>query len=158
MADVLAHHYFDSVDTLKAFVGQPAVSGGPIVIDQAVIDTFAGVTNDKQWIHVDQARAAAESPFKATIAHGLLTLSLITGWYHRCSAFLNRKFGLNYGFDKVWFTSLVLFGQRLIGSFQLAKVEKIKPGEVRCFWTVKIQAEGADRSALVAEWLMQVRY
>jgi acyl dehydratase len=149
---------FDSIAAIKAFVGQPAVSGEPIEVDQAMIDTFAGVTQDRQWIHTDPARAAIESPFKATIAHGLLTLSLITGWYHRCFAFPNRKMALNYGFDKVRFTSPVPCGSRLVGSFQLAKVEDVKPDEVRCYWTVKVQAECAERPAMVADWLMQVRY
>lgn len=154
----MAQKSFDSVAAIKAFVGQPAVSGEAIVVDQAMIDTFAGVSQDHQWIHVDPARAAVESPFKTTIAHGLLTLSLITGWYHRCFAFPNRKMALNYGFDKVRFTSPVPCGTRLVGSFQLAKVEDIREGEVRCFWTVTVKAEGAERPAMVADWLMQVRY
>lgn len=154
----MAQVSFDSIEAIKAFVGKPAVSGEAIEIDQAMIDTFAGVTQDRQWIHVDPDRAAVESPFKKTIAHGLLTLSLITGWYHRCFAFPNRKMALNYGFDKVRFTSPVPSGSRLVGSFQLTRVEDIKPDEVRCFWTVKVQAEGAERPAMVADWLMQVRY
>ena len=154
----MAQHSFDSIAALKAFVGQPAVSGDAIVVDQAMIDTFGEVTHDQQWIHMDPARAAVESPFKTTIAHGLLTLSLITGWYHRCFAFPNRKMALNYGFDKVRFTSPVPCGSRLVGSFQLARVEDVKPDEVRCFWTVKVQAEGAERPAMVADWVMQVRY
>ena len=156
----MALHSFDSLEALKAFVGHAPVSGDPIVVDQAMIDTFAGVTQDKQWIHVDPVRAAAESPSKTTIAHGLLTLSLVTGWYHRCFAFPNRKLALNYGFDKVRFTSPVPCGSRLVGSFQLAKVEDTpnKPGEARCHWAVTIQAEGAERPAMVAEWLMQIRY
>jgi acyl dehydratase len=154
----MAQVSFDSIEAIKAFVGRPAVSGEAIEIDQAMIDTFAGVTQDRQWIHVDPARAAVESPFGKTIAHGLLTLSLITGWYHRCFAFPNRKMALNYGFDKVRFTSPVPSGSRLVGSFQLARVEDVKPDEVRCFWTVKVQTEGAERPAMVADWLMQVRY
>ena len=149
---------FDSIQALKAFVGAPQVTGDAITVDQETIDVFAGVTQDRQWIHTDPQRAATESPFKTTIAHGLLTLSLITGWYHRCFAFPNRKMALNYGFDKVRFTSPVLCGSRLVGSFQLARVEDIKPDEVRCFWTVKVQAEGAERPAMVADWVMQVRY
>lgn len=154
----MAQKSFDSIAAIKAFVGQPAVSGEAIVVDQVMIDTFAGVTQDRQWIHVDPERAAVESPFKATIAHGLLTLSLITGWYHRCFAFPNRKMALNYGFDKVRFTSPVPCGTHLVGSFQLAKVEDIREGEVRCFWTVTVKAEGVERPAMVADWLMQVRY
>jgi acyl dehydratase len=154
----MAKQSFDSIDALKAFVGQPAVSGDAIVVDQATIDAFAAVTHDQQWIHVDPERAALESPFKTTIAHGLLTLSLVTGWYHRCFDFPNRKMALNYGFAKVRFTSPVPCGTRLVGSFELAKVEDVKPGEVRCFWNVKVQGEGAERPAMVAQWLMQVRY
>ncbi|MCC2673162.1 MAG: hypothetical protein K0R58_109 [Ramlibacter sp.] len=153
-----AQKSFDSIAALKAFVGQPAVSGDPILIDQATIDGFAEITRDKQWIHTDPVRAAAESPFKTTIAHGLLTLSLVTGWYHRCFAFPNRKMALNYGFDKVRFTSPVPCGARLVGSFVLEKVEDIRENEVRCHWKVTIQAGGAERPAMVADWLMQVRY
>lgn len=153
-----AHKSFDSIEALKAFVGQPAVSGDPILIDQATIDGFAEITRDKQWIHTDPARAATESPLKTTIAHGLLTLSLVTGWYHRCFAFPNRKMALNYGFDKVRFTSPVPCGSKLVGSFGLAKVEDIRENEVRCHWKVTIQAQGSERPVMVADWLLQVRY
>ena len=103
-------------------------------------------------------RAATESPFKNTIAHGLLTLSLITGWYHSCFVFPNRKLALNYGFDKVRFTSPVTCGTRLVGSFVLARADVLREGEVRCCWNVDVRAQGAERPALVAEWLMQIRY
>jgi acyl dehydratase len=154
----MAHYSFDSLDALKAFVGHEPVSGDAIVIDQTMIDAFAAITQDRQWIHVDPVRAAAESPFKTTIAHGLLTLSLVSGWYQRCFSFPNRKMALNYGFDKVRFTSPVPCGSRLVGSFLLAKVEDLKPGEARCHWNVMIRAEGAERPAMVADWLMQMRY
>ncbi|WP_038212877.1 MaoC family dehydratase [Xenophilus azovorans] len=149
---------FDSIAALKAYVGQPAVTGEPILIDQAMIDTFAGVTQDHQWIHVDPERAAAESPFGTTIAHGLLTLSLITGWYHRLFAFPGRKLALNYGFDKVRFTAPVPCGSALAGRFRLERVEDIRENEARCVWHVEVGAEGAERPAMVAQWLMQLRY
>jgi len=149
---------FDSIAALQAYVGAPAVTADPIVIDQSVIDTFADVAQDKQWIHVDRERAKAESPFGTTIAHGLLTLSLITGWYHRLFEFPGRKLALNYGFDKVRFTSPVPSGSALVGSFQLARVDVLRENEARCCWTVDVRAEGAERPALVAEWLMQLRY
>ncbi|MGH6626988.1 MAG: MaoC family dehydratase [Burkholderiaceae bacterium] len=128
------------------------------MVDQDMIDVFAGVTQDRQWIHTDPVRAATESPFKTTIAHGLLTLSLITGWYHRCFAFPNRKMALNYGFDKVRFTGPVPSGSKLGGSFQLERVDDIKPDEVRCVWNVEVHIEGAERPVMVATWLMQIRY
>lgn len=158
MTDSKPRFSFDSIAALKAFVGQPAVVGEAIVVDQPTIDTFATVTQDRQWIHVDPERAATESPFKTTIAHGLLTLSLITGWYHRLFAFPGRKLALNYGFDKVRFTAPVPSGCALVGSFQLVRVEDVRENEARCTWRVEVRAEGAERPAMVAEWLMQLRY
>jgi acyl dehydratase len=79
---------------------RPLVSSDPILVDQPVIDHFAHVSQDYQWIHIDRERAAAELPHKTTIAHGLLTLSLIPAWYKRCFTFSNCKLKLNYGFDK----------------------------------------------------------
>jgi acyl dehydratase len=149
---------FSSIDDLKAFVDHPAVIGQPVVIDQRTIDAFAGVTGDRQWIHVDPARAARESPFGSTIAHGLLTLSLVTAWYQNCFSFPNRKMSLNYGFDKIRFTSPVPVDSALVGSFRLARVEDTSPAEARCFWNVDIRITGAERPAIVATWLVQVRY
>jgi acyl dehydratase len=153
MAQVL-----DSLDAIKAFVGQPAVSGEPLVVDQEMIDAFANVTRDRQWIHTDSARAAAESPFKATIAHGLLTLSLLTAWYNECFEFRNRKMALNYGFDKIRFTGAVPSGSRLTGGFELERVEDIAPGEVRCFWRTNVHIAGAVKPVMVATWITQVRF
>ncbi|OZI69478.1 MaoC family dehydratase [Bordetella genomosp. 2] len=149
---------FDSIAALKAFVGRPPVVGRPIVVDQAAIDTYAEVVHDRQWIHVDRARAAAESPFGTTIAHGLLTLSLITGWYHQLFEFPGRKLALNYGFDKVRFPAPVPSGSALVGSFRLARVDDLGDNEARCMWHVDVRVEGAERPAMVAEWLMQLRY
>lgn len=154
----MAKTSFDSIAALKAFVGAPAVSGEPILVDQATIDGFAAVSQDQQWIHVDPERARAESPFGTTIAHGLLTLSLLTGWYHRLFEFPGRKLALNYGFDKVRFTAPVPSGSALVGSFRLDRVEDVRENEARCHWHVEVHAEGAQRPALVAEWLMQLRY
>jgi acyl dehydratase len=149
---------FDSISAIQAFAGQGRVTGEAIEVDQAMIDTFAGVTRDTQWIHTDPVRAAAESPFGGAIAHGLLTLSLVTGWFHRCFAFPNRKMALNYGFDRVRFTGPVKSGSKLVGSFALSKVEDVKAGEVRCFWQVEIHTQGATRPVMVAIWIMQVQY
>lgn len=148
---------FNSIGELKEFVGQPAVRGEPIEVDQSMIDTFAGLTRDHQWIHVDTERAKA-SPYGGTIAHGLLTLSMITGWYHSCFEFPFRKLGLNYGFDRVRFPSAVPSGSKLVGSFRLGKVEDVQQGEVRCTWHIEVTVEGAVKPAVVADWLMHMRY
>lgn len=149
---------FDSISSIKAFVGQPALRGEAMAVDQDMIDIFAGVTQDQQWIHVDPKRAATESPFKTTIAHGLLTLSLITVWYQNCFAFTNRKLALNYGFDKIRFIGPVPSGSKLVGSFSLERVDDINADEVRCVWHVEVHVEGAERPVMVATWLTQNRY
>ncbi|WP_322012817.1 MaoC family dehydratase [Paraburkholderia sp. J12] len=155
---MLTKKEFNSIDALKAYVGEPAITAAPIRVDQATIDTFAEITRDRQWIHVDTERAASESPFGTTIAHGLLTLSLITAWYNQIFEFPGRKISLNYGFDKVRFISPVPSGSALIGSFQLARVDELREDEVRCMWQVTVHADGTERPVMVAEWLMQMRY
>ena len=148
---------FDSVDALRAFVGQSA-NGEAITIDQTMIDAFADVTSDHQWLHVDTQRAAVESPYKTTIAHGLLTLSLVTAWYAQCFSFPHRKMAVNYGFDKVRFTGPIPSGAQAIGCFTLRQVSDVGPGEVRCTWDVDVRVMGAERPAMVASWLVQLRY
>lgn len=149
---------FSSLEDVRAFVGQDHVSGQAVLIDQSTIDAFAGLTKDHQWIHTDVQRAATESPFGATIAHGLLTLSLLTAWYGDCFEFRNRKMALNYGFDKVRFTGAVPSGSRLVGSFALERVEDLKTGDVRCFWNCRVSIEGNPKPVLVAVWVTQVRF
>lgn len=149
---------FDSVASIRAFVGQPAVRGETVLVDQRMIDSFAAISGDRQWIHTDPERAAAQSPYQGTIAHGLLTLSLLTSWYQGCFAFPQRKMALNYGFDKVRFTGPVPSGSRLVGSFQLAEVVDLGADEVRCVWQAQVHVEGVERPAMVATWLTQVRY
>ncbi len=149
---------FDSVQSLGSFVGQPAIVSWPLVIDQEMIDRFAQVTRDSQWIHVDQDRALAESPYRRTIAHGFLVLSLLSYWQASCIAFPRATLVLNYGFDKVRFTSPVLSGSRVSARFSLAQVLETRPGEARCSWNVAIEAEGAPRPSVHADWQIMVRY
>ncbi|MDF1485632.1 MaoC family dehydratase [Ramlibacter sp. H39-3-26] len=148
---------FDSLDALRAFVGQ-SVTSEAIVIDQPTINGFADVTGDHQWIHVDPVRAAAESPYKTTIAHGFLTLSLLPASYNTCFSFPNRKMAVNYGLDRVRFTGPVPSGSPVRGSFTLEKVDDLGPGEARCTWKAEVRVVGAERPALVALWLVQIRY
>ena len=149
---------FATVQSLLDFVGQPAIASHAVVISQEMIDQFARVTRDSQWIHVDPERASAHSPYGGTIAHGFLVMSLLTDWQTSCIAFPGAKMLLNYGFDKVRFTSPVLSGARVSARFSLAQVVQARPGEARCAWTVEIEAEGAPRPSVHAEWLILVRY
>jgi len=122
-------------------------------IDQERVNRFADVTLDHQFIHVDPERARA-TPFGGTIAHGLLTLSLIV---HLCLDFVpklkNTKLLVNYGFDKVRFSAPVKVGSRIRAVGRLAEVSERRPGQVMLKIDVTIQIENEEKPALVAEWL-----
>jgi acyl dehydratase len=124
-----------------------------LLIDQERVDRFADVTMDHQFVHVDPERARA-TPFGGTIAHGLLTLSLIVPL---CLAFVpklaNTKLLVNYGFDKVRFSAPVRVGKRIRAHGTLRGVEERKPGNVIVKIDVTIEIENEEKPALVAEWL-----
>ena len=123
------------------------------VIDQERIDAFADATDDHQFIHVDPDRAA-DTPFGCTIAHGLLTLSMIV---HLCldhiPALRGTRMVLNYGFDKVRFVAPVRSGSRVRAVSRLADARERSPGQLLVKLDVTIEIEGQDKPALVAEWL-----
>jgi acyl dehydratase len=122
-------------------------------IDQERVNGFADVTVDHQFIHVDPERARA-TPFGGTIAHGLLTLSLIVPL---CLPFVPKlkgtKLVVNYGFDKVRFSAPVKVGSRIRSRTRLAEVSERRPGQVIVKLDVTIEIENEDKPALVAEWL-----
>ncbi len=145
----------ESEQAVRAFVGQVAQSR-PITIDQSMIDGFAELTGDRQWIHVDTARAAADSPFGGTIAHGLLTLALLPAWYEEAISIPNQKIGVNYGFDRVRFVRPVPNGASLLGRFTLVRVDEAKLGQIRMTWDAEIvEASTSGQPVLVARWLTQ---
>jgi len=123
-----------------------------VEITQERIDTFAKAIEDFQWIHVDRERAR-HSPYGGTIAHGFLTLSLLSHLSERTFSFADRKMGVNYGLNRVRFTSPVPSGSRVRARFTLAKYEKIEGSGVQITWTAVVEREGADKPALVAEWI-----
>ncbi|WP_269584561.1 MaoC family dehydratase [Roseibium sp. Sym1] len=138
---------------LQALVGQEVGVSSWHVIDQAKIDAFAGVTGDHQFIHVDPARAAG-TPFGGTIAHGFLTLSLLSAMALEAQPKIaGAGMGINYGFDKVRFLAPVKAGARLRGRFILAALTRPKPAEIDITWTSTIEIEGEKRPALAADWL-----
>ena len=122
-----------------------------LTIDQARIDAFAEVIEDHQFIHVDPARAA-ETRFGGTIAHGFLTLSLLSAMAYDAIP-LTDALSVNYGFDRIRFLSPVPAGARVRGRFTLAEVEERAPGERTLRWDVSVEVEGSERPALVARWL-----
>jgi len=124
-------------------------------VTQERIDEFAEATGDRQWIHVDRARAAIESPFKTTIAHGFLTLSLASSLIRSALQFDGARMAINYGLNRVRFMAPVPSGSRVRGRFALASVEETG-GAVQAIWQVTIEREGIEKPCCVAEWL--VRY
>jgi acyl dehydratase len=145
-----AGSFAQSVDEIRALVGKPAFVSDWVLIAQQHIDLFAQATGDFQWIHVDVARAQKESPYGSTIAHGFLTLSLLGQFYERHMTLPFCEMGLNYGLNKVRFTSPVPAGSRVRGQFVLAQLEDIAGG-LQLTFKVTLEIEGQERPACVAE-------
>jgi acyl dehydratase len=151
------------ITAFRSHVGEEFVSDWR-TIAQKDIDTFADATGDHQWIHVDAKRAAAETPFKSTIAHGFLTLSLISTLIRSAVQFANLRMAINYGSNRVRFVSPVPSGARIRGRFTVGAVEDVNApgvpgapgGGVQVTWNCTVERDGGDKPALVAEWL--VRY
>ena len=141
-----------SIRELKERVGEEIAVSPWVEVSQERIDTFARAIDDFQWIHVDTDRAK-QSPFGGTIAHGFLTLSLLSHLSERTFSFADRKMGVNYGLNRVRFTSPVRSGSRVRARFTLMKYEPIEANGVQVTWSAVIEIEGADKPALVAEWI-----
>jgi acyl dehydratase len=122
------------------------------VVTQERIDTFAKAIDDFQWIHIDVERAK-RSHWGGTIAHGFLTLSLLSHLSEQTFAYTDRKMGVNYGLNRVRFTSPVPAGSRVRARFTLAKYEAIEGNGVQVTWNTTVEIEGKDKPALVAEWI-----
>jgi acyl dehydratase len=140
-----------NVRDLERRVGEEVGVSPWVEVTQERIDTFAKAIDDFQWIHVDRERAKS-SPFGGTIAHGFLTLSLLSHLSERTFSFSDRKMGVNYGLNRVRFTSPLPSGSRVRARFTLQKYEKIEGG-VQVTWNTVVEREGADKPVLVAEWL-----
>jgi len=141
-----------SVRDLESRVGREVGVSPWVEVTQERIDTFARAIDDFQWIHVDRARAKA-SPFGGTIAHGFLTLSLLSHLSERTFGFSDRKMGVNYGLNRVRFTAPVPSGSRVRARFTLQKFEKLADGGIQVTWSTVVEREGADKPVLIAEWL-----
>jgi acyl dehydratase len=127
-----------------------------IEIPQSKIDAFAEATGDHQWIHVDPERAK-EGPFGTTIAHGFLTLSMLPKLSDSAFELTDRTMGVNYGLNRLRFTSPVPAGSKIRGRFTLIKLEEIDGG-VQTTWSVVVEREGGEKPVLVAETLSRHFY
>lgn len=142
---------FNGVDELRGAVGTQIGTGDWITVEQDRIDVFADATGDHQWIHIDPERAK-DGPFGVTIAHGFLTLSLLSTLVGQTYKVDNVKMGVNYGLNKVRFTSPVAVGSKIRANVELVDVADVTGG-VQLTTKVTIEIEGSERPALVAEWL-----
>jgi acyl dehydratase len=143
-----------TIEAYQAMVGKEIGVSSWHLIDQPRIDTYADVTEDHQFIHVDSERAKKETAFGTTIAHGFLTMSMMSVMsYEVMPAIAGTTMGVNYGFDKLRFISPVRSGKRVRGRFVLSEAKLRKPNELQSRTNVTVEIEGEDKPALVAEWL-----
>jgi acyl dehydratase len=146
-----------NVRELEGRIGQEVGVSPWVEVTQERIDLFAKAIDDPQWIHVDPERAK-HSPFGTTIAHGFLTLSLLSKFIESTFSFADRKMGVNYGLNRVRFTAPLPSGSRVRARFKLLKYEKIDGNGVQVTWDVTVEREGSDKPVLVAEWLGRSYY
>jgi acyl dehydratase len=142
-----------SLEEIESRVGQEVGVSSWLIIDQARIDAFAEATEDRQFIHVDP-QAAAETPFGGTIAHGFLSLSLLSGMAAEATLFpQGLKMAINYGLDRVRFLAPVRSGSRVRGRFTLDSVEEKAHGQWLMRHNITVEIEGEQKPALTAQWL-----
>jgi acyl dehydratase len=140
-----------TLEELRELVGTPVGPSAWREISQDLVDTFATVSGDHQWIHVDVERARAESPFGTTIAHGNLTLSAIDGFRYELFAFPVVKLGVNYGWDRVRFPAPVPTGSRIRATAETTSLDEIGDGWWQVVTRFTVEVEGADKPACVAD-------
>ena len=142
------------LDAYQAMVGHEVGTSSWHLVDQKRIDVYADVIEDHQFIHIDPERAARETPFGATVAHGFLTMSLLSIMsYEVMPVIQGTTMGVNYGFDRLRFISPVRSGSRVRGRFTLAEAKLRKPSELLSRSTVSVEIDGEEKPALVADWL-----
>jgi acyl dehydratase len=140
-------------ETIKTIVGKEVGLSDWVTITQDMINTFADLTNDHQFIHVDIERAK-KTPMGGTVAHGFLTLSLLGNFVYAADfAMANATMGFNYGLNKVRFITPVRAGARVRGRFTLQAMEERSPGQWMATVEVIVEVEGEAKPALIAEWL-----
>jgi acyl dehydratase len=142
-----------TLDEIRSKVGQEIGVSGWLTMDQQRIDEFAESTEDRQFIHIDP-QAAAQTPFGTTIAHGFLSLSMLS----RMAADVmlvpdTTRMAVNYGLDRVRFIAPVKSGKRIRGRFRLDSIDEKAPGQLLFRHTVTVEIEGEEKPALTAEWL-----
>ncbi len=144
-----------SLDELRELVGQEVAVTDNIHVGQGRIEQFAETTGDRQWIHIDEERARKESPYGSTIAHGFLTLSLLTPLMQSAIKVNGVRMAINYGLDRVRFPAAVPSGSNIRARVKLQSIEDVAGG-VQAKWAVTVERDTGEKPVCVAEWL--VRY
>jgi acyl dehydratase len=146
------------LDQVKDSIGREAGVSPWIKVTQELIDQFAAVSGDHQWIHVDVERARRESPFKATIAHGFLTVALLSRMVSEAVHLeVKSKLRVNYGFNKLRFPAPVPAGTRVRAHLTPNAVKDVEGG-VEIAWGIVVEIENQSKPALAAEWLVRIYY
>jgi acyl dehydratase len=142
-----------TIEDIKSLIGTEVGISSWVLVDQDMINRFAEVTNDHQFIHVDPEKAKF-TPFGGTVAHGLLTLSLLPSMaYEVLPKPEGLKMAANYGYNKIRFVAPVRSGKRIRARFQLLDFTEAKPGRWQQVTEVRVDIEGEDKPALTAEWI-----
>ncbi len=141
---------FESLAELSVLVGHEVALSAWLTVTQEQVDLFAQATGDHQWIHVDGEKARA-GPFGGPIAHGFLTLSLIPRFFEMAMDIRNIRMGVNYGLNKVRFTSPVPVGSRLRARMKLLACEGIDNHGMHMTWLITVEREGSEKPACIAE-------
>jgi acyl dehydratase len=141
----------DGIEGLRGLIGKPVGPSEWREVTQPMIDSFAELSGDDQWIHVDVERAARESPFGTTISHGNLTLSMIDGFRLALIESTGFKLGVNYGWNKVRFPAPVPVGSRVRASAEVVSVDDVGGGWFQVVTRFTLEVEGSDKPCCVAE-------
>ena len=144
---------FDSISDFSKTVGKDLPIGSWYTVTQEMITDFANATLDTQWIHIDEARAAEESPFKSTIAHGFMSVSMISKLLEEVFTIKSLKMGLNYGLNKVRFPNPVPVNSQLRMLSRVMAIEKLANNGIKVTFSCTIEIKGQEKPACVAEFL-----
>jgi acyl dehydratase len=146
---------FENPNSLTEWVGREIVVTDWFTITQDLIQRFADVTGDRQWIHLDEGRARRDSPYQTTIAHGFLTLSLLSRFIREIVEIRGGvRMTVNYGLNRVRFPSPVRAGSRIRARFVVQSVKQV-PDALEATFQVTIEAEGSEKPCCVAEWVLR---
>ena len=144
---------FDTIADFKTMLGKDLPTGNWYTVSQQMINDFANATLDKQWIHVDEARAEKETPFKSTIAHGFMSVAMISKLLEDVFSIRSLKMGLNYGLNKVRFPNPVPVNSQLRIHTTVKKIEDLDNNGIKVTFSCTIEIKNAAKPACVAEFI-----